>query len=316
MSQAIHAAGGDDRGRVALRGEPRSLTSLVMRAAAFAARILPQPLKRAMYHLGPMTDAIRAGLNRTAPPGVTRVEVAGGIGRGMSLLLDLHSEKDLWLGTYEAELQMAIRRFSQPEMVAYDVGANIGYVSLLLALAGGPKTQVYAFEPLPANLARLRSHIELNDLQDRVNVIPAAVGDATGRARFLVHASGGMGKLDGSAGRQARYAEVIEVDTLALDDFVWGLGNQPPTHVKIDVEGGEAKVVQGMNRILNECRPVILMELHGPEAGRAVWDSLRIADYRMHSMDHPESPIVGPQSLGWKAYVIALPRESRDVERE
>jgi FkbM family methyltransferase len=288
----------------------------MMRAAAFAARILPEPFKRAMYHLGPLTDAIRAGLNRTTPSGLTRVEVAGGIGRGLSLILDLHKEKDLWLGTYELELQAAIRRFSQPKMVAYDVGANIGYVSLLLALAGGPRAQVFSFEPLPANLSRLRTHIKMNNLQSRVKVIPAAVGDSIGRARFLVHASGGMGKLEGSDGRETRYEGEIEVETLALDDFVWSQGNPPPTMIKIDVEGGEAKVVQGTSRILEVSRPVILMEIHGPEAGLAVWDLLRSAEYGMYSMQHPEKHVAGVETLGWKAYMIGLPRERRDIERE
>lgn len=316
MAQVRPASDGDEPGQDASRVETKSLTSVVMCAAALAARILPQPIKRALYRLGPVTDAIRASLNRTAPAGMTPVEVAGGIGRGVHLVLDLGREKDLWLGTYEPDLQAAIRRFSRPGMVAYDVGANIGYVAILLALAGGPQTQVFAFEPLPANLTRLRSHIELNDLQDRVRVIQAAVGDQTGHARFLVHASGGMGKLDGSDGRQERYDGAIDVETLVLDNFIWGLGNPPPSLIKIDVEGGEAQVVGGMRRMFRETRPVILMEIHGPEAGQAVWDSFRGADYGMYSMHHPANSIASPQSLGWKAYVIGLPREKRDIERE
>jgi len=291
------------------------VTSLVMRAAAFAARILPSPVKQTLYRLGPVTDAIRAGLNRTAPQGMTMVNVAGGIGQNARLALDLSTEKEIWLGTYEPELQSAIRRFGRAGMIAYDIGANIGYVSILLALTGGPGSRVFAFEPLPANLERLRSHIEMNNLQDRVKPIPIAIGEHAGRSRFLVHASGGMGKLEGSDGRQTCYEAEIDVDMLALDDFVWVYGNPPPDLMKIDIEGGETKAVRGMQRIFEESRPVILMEIHGPEAGLAVWDAFERADYRMYSMGHPERPITGPQSLGWKAYVIGLPREWRDVER-
>ena len=291
------------------------MTSLVMRAAAFAAKILPGSVKRALYRFGPVTDFIRAALNSAAPAGMTPVKAAGGLGRGMRLVLDLRREKDLWLGTYEPDLQVAIQRFSRPGMVAYDVGANIGYVAILLALAGGPQSRVFAFEPLPANLTRLQSHIEMNDLQHRVKVIPAAIGDHAGRSRFLVHASAGMGKLDGSEGRQASYDEAIEVETLGLDDFVWGLGNPPPSLIKIDVEGGEVKVVRGMRRILNKIRPVILMESHGPYAALAVWNALKSDGYQMYPMQDPARPIESPESLAWKAYVIAMPRERRDIEQ-
>jgi FkbM family methyltransferase len=291
------------------------VTSLVMRAAAFAARILPSPVKQALYRFGPVTTALRAGLNRSVPAGMTMVTVAGGLAHDMHLVLDLRTEKDVWLGTYEPELQAAIQKYGRQGMVAYDIGANIGYVSILLAIAGGPRSQVFAFEPLPANLERLRAHIEMNNLQDRVKAIPIAIGEHTGRSRFLVHVSGGMGKLEGSDGRQARYDSVIDVETLTLDDFVWSLGNPPPALIKIDIEGGETGAVRGMQRVFRESRPIMLVELHGPEARQAVWEAFGRADYRMYSMSHPGTPIAGPDSLGWKAYVIGLPGEWGEIER-
>lgn len=311
MSQGSHPV--EDRAKTDDAVEGLSLTSLLMRAAALAARILPQPIQRALYRLGPVTDAIRAGLNRGVPEGMTPVKVAGGMGRDMRFVLDLTVEKDLWLGTYEPELQAAIREYSRPGMVAYDVGANLGYVTILLALGGGADAKIFAFEPLAANLVRLRSHIELNRLQHRVQVVPAAVGDRTGQARFLVHASGGMGKLDGSFGRQASYDGSIDVEILSLDDFVWRLGNPAPSVIKVDVEGGETMVVSGMQRIFREIRPVLLMEIHGPEAARAVWVAFEAADYEMVSMHHPARPIDNPQALKWKSYVVGRPRERRDV---
>jgi FkbM family methyltransferase len=297
------------------RPQAGGVTSLFMRAAQFAARILPSRVKQALYHLGPATTAIRSGLNRNAPAGITPVTVAGGLGRDLRLLLDLASEKEFWLGTYEPAMQAAIRRFVRPGAVVYDVGANIGYVSMMLALVGGPASQVFAFEPLPSNLERLRAHIEMNHLQDRVRVLPVAIGERSGRSRFLVHASGGMGKLEGSDGRRAHYNGAIDVETLALDDFVCKLGNPAPSVIKIDIEGGETKAILGMQRVLNEVRPVILIEIHGPEAGLAVWDAFERADYQTYSMSRPETLIEAPEVLGWKAYVIGLPRERRNLER-
>jgi len=63
--------------------------------------------------------------------------VAGGDLAGFTILLDMQVDKDYWLGTYEPDLQAALRELVQPGSILYDVGANIGYVSLLLAKAAG-----------------------------------------------------------------------------------------------------------------------------------------------------------------------------------
>jgi FkbM family methyltransferase len=86
-------------------------------------------------------------------------------------------------------------------MVVFDVGANIGYLSLLFARQAGPDGRVVAFEALPANLARLAAHIELNGMAPNITIVPAAVVDRPGPVDFLVHRSHGMGKAAGSAGR-------------------------------------------------------------------------------------------------------------------
>ena len=290
------------------------MTSLVFKAAALVAKVLPRPVKQSLYRLGPVTRAIRSWLNTASPQGMTPVTVAGGVGEGIRLTLNLQTEKDLWLGTYEPDLQEAVRRFSKPGMVAYDVGANMGYLSVLLALAVGPEGCVFAFEPLPENLERLRMHLTSNNLENRVRVIPAAVGEKTGLAYFLIHASPGMGKLEGSAGREEDYEREIEVDMIALDEFVWSLGNPPPSMLKIDVEGGEGKVLQGMRRILSDIRPLVLVEIHGGHAAHAVWDILTKSEYVVRDMRRGSGMLAGPDSLAWKAYVIGMPRERSEVE--
>jgi len=77
------------------------------------------------------------------------VQVAAGGLQGLRLSLDMQTEKDYWLGTYEPELQAAVADLVKPGMQVYDVGANIGYVSLLLARRVGAAGHVYAFEALP-----------------------------------------------------------------------------------------------------------------------------------------------------------------------
>lgn len=280
----------------------------MLNLAAWTARWLPMPVKRAVYRIRPLAGWVRGSLNRAAPIGLTQVEVAAGGLAGWRLWLDLHSEKDYWLGTYEPELQAALADLVQPGMVAYDVGANIGYISLLLAQRVGMTGKVYAFEALPANLERLRANLALNDLGQNVVVIPAAVVDGVHRVRFLVGPSGGMGKADGSAGREGvAYSEAVEIDGLSLDAFVFSQGNPPPQVVKMDIEGGEVLALPGMSRLLDEARPMLMLELHGPEAARSAWEALFSRGYRLCRMAPGYPPVSKQEELDWKAYLLAFP---------
>lgn len=283
------------------------MQNFLLNFAAFAARILPNSFKQAIYKFKPLARLIRGGLNRAAPTGLVEVKVAAGDLAGYTILLDMQVDKDYWLGTYEPELQAALRQLIPTGAVIFDVGANIGYVSLLLAKAAGETGKVFAFEALPSNVEQLRRNVALNAMDARVSVIDRAVTQATGPVRFLVHASGGMGKVAGSAGRDDRVESEITVPGISLDGFVYGEGNPPPQVVKMDIEGGEVLALPGMRRVLTEARPLMLMELHGPESCRAAWETLTAAGYEICWM-RPGYPVISSlEELGWKAYIVAKP---------
>jgi FkbM family methyltransferase len=117
------------------------------------------------------------------------------------------------------------------------------------------------------------------------------------------------GKVDGSAGRsEITYGDVITVPGIALDDFVFSQRHPIPHVIKIDIEGGEVLAFPGMRHLIIEHMPVILLEIHGPEASRVAWDSLLEAGYRLHRL-LPGYPIVDSyEALDWKAYLVAKPR--------
>jgi FkbM family methyltransferase len=282
--------------------------SWILRLAALTARWLPPGMKRQLYRLGPLTDALRTTLNRAAPMGWTDVRVAAGGLSGMLLRLDMQTEKDFWLGTYEQDLQTAVRDLVRPAMTAYDLGANIGYVTLLLAKAVGEEGHIIAFEPLPANLERLEEHVSRNALSERVTIVPAAAADRRGTRRFYVRASGEMGKLEGAAGRSLRNERSIQVRTIDLDSYVAGSHERPPDVIKIDVEGGEVLALPGMRRLLRRARPAILLEVHGPEAAKVVWEELQNAGYGLHELRRPYPEVRRIEDMDWKAYVLALPQ--------
>jgi FkbM family methyltransferase len=283
-------------------------SEILLNLVARMARWLPMPVKRGLYRTGPLAGAIRRSLNRAAPVGLTQVEVAAGGLAGLRLWLDLQSEKDYWLGTYEPELQAAVADLVQPGMVVYDVGANIGYISLLFARRVGAGGSVYAFEALPSNLERLRANLALNSLGKNVVVIPAAVVEAERPVRFLVGPSGGMGKADGSAGRSdVSYTTAMEVEGISLDTFVFDRGKPAPQVVKMDIEGGEVLALPGMQRVLEQARPLMLLELHGPEAAQAAWEQLSVLGYRICRMAPGYPPLTTQAALDWKAYLLAFP---------
>jgi FkbM family methyltransferase len=177
----------------------------------------------------------------------------------------------------------------------------------LLAKAAGETGHVYAFEALPENAERWRKNVELNGMNPRLSLFAGAVTQAAGPVRFLVHASAGMGKAAGSAGRDDKYQSEVTVDGISLDEFVYGQGNPPPQAVKMDIEGGEVLALPGMRRVLAEARPLMLMELHGPESSRAAWETLTAAGYEIRWMQRGYPVVPSLEALGRKAYIVAKP---------
>jgi FkbM family methyltransferase len=283
------------------------MTHPLLTLASQVAGWLPQPLRRAFYRLGPFTRLLRNLLNRAAPVGTQQVQIAAGLLQGLPFRLDMQSEKDYWLGTYEPELQEAIRQWVKPGAVVYEAGANVGYISLCLGCAAGPQGEVYCFEPLPENVARLCENLELNQDVCKFHVLPMAVAGKSGQAQFQVHASDDMGKLVGSAGRPETYQQSISVETVKLDDMVYRRGAPSPQVVKMDIEGGEVLALPGMERLLHEARPLFLLELHGPESVVAAWQALTEAGYSIHRLRKGYPRVTDPDELDWKAYLLGRP---------
>lgn len=284
------------------------MRKLILSSAGLAARILPTNIKKSLYRSKLVAYIVRAGLNLAVPEGLTEVTVASGELKGMLLALDLKTEKDYWLGTYETDIHKAIMDLAKPGFIAYDVGANIGYVSLLLARAVGENGRVFSFEAFPKNQYRLHKNIALNRWRERVVVVRAAVVESCRPVRFLVGPSGGTGKAEGSAGREElTYSQPIVVTGVSLDAFVYEAGRPAPQIVKMDIEGGEVLALPGMQRLLQEARPVMLLELHGQKAAQVAWEYLTKAGYRLYGMKPGYPPIPNIEALDWKAYLVGLP---------
>jgi FkbM family methyltransferase len=233
------------------------------------------------------------------------VTIAAGDLAGAQLLLDLRVDKDLWLGTYEPAMQRALRDLARPGMTAYDLGANIGYMTLLLAKAVGESGRVVAVEPLPSNMARLRAAVELNHMQGRVALVEKAIGPRSGRETFLVHRSPGMGRLEQAPGRPESFQHAVEVEVVSVDDLVYSEGFPAPQLVKMDLEGGEGRALEGMARLLRDVKPILLIEVHGRIAAAETWARLATAGYAVRDLERGRRVVRSLAELRPKAYLVA-----------
>ncbi|WP_420125221.1 FkbM family methyltransferase [Longimicrobium sp.] len=179
-------------------------------------------------------------------------------------------------GTYEREQTRLFEQLLRPGGVVLDVGANVGYYTLLASVLVGDGGSVHAFEPEPRNAEFLRRHLRINGRRN-VTVRQAAVSDRAGTARFQFGTGSGTGHLAQAGG--------LEVRTLRLDDYC-AEHALVPAALKIDVEGAEMSVLMGARETLARHRPTIFLSTHGAEVHAA---SLAL----LHGLGYQLRPILG-----------------------
>jgi FkbM family methyltransferase len=228
-----------------------------------------------------------------------------GVGKGLRFNAG-DSSPGYLLGTAQPLVQTALARFVRPGMCVYDVGANVGFFSVLAARLTGPAGRVIAFEPLASNARQIEHNAGLNGF-GHISVRQQALGILDGEALFRVSERCSWGKL-AHVGGVAREVGTITVSVQRLDTVLLdGGGARPPDVVKIDVEGAEVEVLQGAGETLRRCRPLLLVELHG--TNRAVADLLSEAAYEMVVL----GSAARPEDASWEAQIVCVPRENREL---
>ena len=156
-------------------------------------------------------------------------------------------------GEYESHLTAVFERYCTPGMTVVDVGANLGYYSLLASKLVGESGRVIALEPNSENCRLLLSSLRLHGTGN-VQLVPVAADTATGWAYYSTHVGSNGGLIDD---RDLLAHPGVVVPTFRLDDIVDG----PVGFLKMDVEGAEGRVVKGATRLIERDRPVITTEL-------------------------------------------------------
>jgi len=207
-------------------------------------------------------------------PGRTVVRVLQGQLRGARWIVD-SGPHGYWLGSYESLKQRELGRHVRPGSVAFDIGAQAGFYSLLLSRLVGPEGLVVAFEPVPGNYARTLEHVLLNRCRN-VTAVQAAVADFNGTSRFDLGPSSSMGRMSPGG--------ATTVTVVSLDQWVADNRTPMPEVLKIDVEGAEASVLDGAEDILRKARPALFIALHGPDARRDCLARLARRGYRVEPL--------------------------------
>jgi FkbM family methyltransferase len=192
--------------------------------------------------------------------------------------------------------------------VVWDVGANVGVFSFAAAAWAGRTGRVVAIEPDTWLVLLLRrSAAGASPQRAKVDVLPVAVGERVGVARFNIARRGraashlvGVGRVQAGGLRETTTVMIVTLDWL-LDHF------DAPRIVKIDVEGAENLVMRGAKRILNDVRPVIVCEV-----GRTVIDevsgTLKAARYEIIDLDAEDGVSAAADRDFWN--ILARPGES------
>jgi FkbM family methyltransferase len=206
------------------------------------------------------------------------VEVQAGVNKRMKIRVNLRKERCYFLGTHELDVQSVLPKVVRPGMTAFDVGAHIGFFGLMLSRLVGASGRVVAFEPNPHVRERFIENVSLNGVEDSIRVEEAALGDFDGTAEFSLSLSDTQGRF-----RDLPYVKpgfVIQVPCMRLETYV-GQGNSIPDLILMDVEHAEGRVRRGMSRILENHRPIVVVELHGEAAIKESWQEFQRHDYRV-----------------------------------
>ena len=229
-------------------------------------------------HLKGHRAAFRHLLLRYLIPASTEwVRVQQGYARGLWIRIDLASERSWWAGGHERLVQEVLEQIVTENAVFYDIGAYIGFFSLLTARK---EARVIAFEPDPENATRLRAHADRNQLSDRIEIVEAAVwSDSVSSIPFRKGVPCSQGGVVYEKHEPILATGLtIRVRTTTLDDFVSGGGPEPQI-IKVDVEGSASEVLKGAVKTIRTSRPSLIIEVHTYSEYEAVLQFLESLSY-------------------------------------
>ncbi len=171
-----------------------------------------------------------------------------------------------YYGFFEANLTNFLTNFLQEGDVFFDVGAHVGYYSILSSALVGKSGKVHSFEPTPRTYKTLEQN---SKIRDNITVNNNAVLDHETEIEFVDYgpkysAFNSFKKRTSDEMTFLSEPEIVKVKTISLDSYCQK-NNVIPTLIKIDAEGAEHLILQAMTHLLENERPIVTIEVAGEE---------------------------------------------------
>jgi FkbM family methyltransferase len=188
-----------------------------------------------------------------------------------------------WRGAHEWAPMFLIQKELKKGMVVYDIGANIGEISLFCANILGEDAKVYSFEPMKDTYETLTQNVAINKFENRIKPFNIALSDRNGEADLF-----GANEVDEELGtyedgfhtlyaRDARSILLYKIKLETLDSKQGELS--PPDFIKIDVEGAELMVLKGAVKTLEKHHPKLMLEYSDTNCKAAGYDRHDLVDF-------------------------------------
>jgi len=200
-----------------------------------------------------------------------------------NLSFKLYTDNELaphiYCGAFEWAEREWLESALQPGMVFYDIGANIGFFSVIAAEKVTQQGQVYSFEPVMGTHDRLVENIRLNKLEDQIKTFQAAASDHVGEANIYIPDKG-MDAWNSLAVKpdEGNY-QVETIKTVVLDELISDSKLRAPDIIKIDVEGWELHVLKGLQQRLKKYHPTLFIEFTAHNLNAAGTSCSELADF-------------------------------------
>jgi len=220
-------------------------------------------------------------------------------------------------GTWEPDISWVVRQILRPGDVMADVGANIGYDSLLASQLVGKTGRVVAIEAAPSTFEKLQSNLALNSIEN-VRALKMAVSDERGSLTLYTGDRKNVGASSIIASAERRVA--VKVEALPLDELLTEDERKNLRLIKMDIEGGEPIVLKRFLKTVEMygARTCLIVEA-SPQFDRASWvelfEGFRAAGFSAYGIENPYSPV---WYLNWRKpaaprFLQVMPDEQIDI---
>ena len=160
-------------------------------------------------------------------------------------------------GNYEINETNLVKELIKPDWTVIDIGANFGWYSIHFSRLVGPRGKVFSFEPIPESYEELNSNMKLNSCQN-MKIFNTALGNREDIVSF------GVPEIDGGLAASSQFLKCnkqIQVSMRRLDDIVEEQNITNVDFIKVDIEGGELDMLHGAEKLLEQFKPNIMIEI-------------------------------------------------------